>query len=82
VNVINQLIVGFVKILPKQVVYIFAKKYNAGIKLEDAVQVVKELNAKGLVATMDVLGEAINTKKEAEEAKRCLHVLDTINRHN
>lgn len=81
-NLINQLIVGFVKILPKQVVYIFAKKYIAGVKLEDAVQVVKELNAKGIVATMDVLGEAISTKKEAEEAKKeCLHVLDIINRH-
>lgn len=79
-NFINQLIVRFVKILPKPVVYIFAKKYIAGVKIEDAVRVVKELNAKGILATMDVLGEAISTKKEAEEAKKeCLLVLDAIN---
>ena len=79
-NPVNQLIVSFVKLLPKQVVYIFAKKYIAGEKLDDAVRVVKELNSKNIVATMDVLGEAISTKKEAEQAKKeCLHVLDVIN---
>jgi len=68
--------------LPKPVVYIFAKKYIAGTKLEDAVKVVKELNQKGIVATMDVLGEAISTKKEAEIAKKeCLEVLDAIYKH-
>ncbi len=79
-NLINLLIVKFVKILPKPIVYIFAKKYIAGVKLDDAVRVVKELNAKGILATMDVLGESITTKKEAEEArKECLRVLDAIN---
>lgn len=81
-NAINKLIVEFVKILPKPIVYVFAKKYIAGVKLDDAVKVVKELNAKGILATIDVLGEAISTKKEAEEAKKeCLLVLDTINKH-
>jgi proline dehydrogenase len=82
VNAINKLIVKFVEILPKSIVYVFAKKYIAGVKLDDAVRVVKELNAKGIMATIDVLGEAITTKKEAEEAKNeCLLVLDTINKH-
>ena len=79
-NAINQLIVKTVKLMPKSIVYIFAKKYIAGTKLEDAVRVVKELNAKGIVATMDVLGESITSKKEAEDAKKeCLEVLDAIN---
>ena len=78
-NAINKLIVKFVKMLPKSIVYIFAKKYIAGVKLEDAVSVVKELNEKGILATMDVLGESIATKKEAEDAKKeCLLVLDAI----
>jgi proline dehydrogenase len=82
VDALNRLIVQFVKLLPKPVVYIFAKKYIAGTKLEDAVRVVKELNAKGILATMDVLGEAISTKKEAEEAKKeCLEVLEAINKN-
>lgn len=75
----NQLLVKFVKILPKSIVFLFAKKYIAGTKLIDAVNVVKDLNSKGIVATMDVLGEAISTKEEALEAKKeCLETLDII----
>ncbi len=82
-DALNRVIVKFVKLLPKSVVFIFAKKYIAGTKLEDAIRVVKELNAKGIVATMDVLGEAISNKKEAEEAKKdCLMVLDAIKVNN
>lgn len=78
-NPINSVIVSFVKLLPKQVVHIFAKKYIAGENLDDAVRVVNDLNARGIMATMDVLGEAISNKKEAEQAKiECLQVLDTI----
>lgn len=81
-NPINSLIVNFVKLLPQSVVFIFAKRYIAGVKLEDGIRVVKELNAKGILATMDVLGEAVTTKKESEEAKnQCLQVLDSINEH-
>ncbi len=81
-NFINQLIVKFVKILPKPVVYVFAKRYIAGVKMEDAVRAVKELSAKGIIATMDVLGEAVSTKKESEDAKKeCLDVLDTIEKN-
>ena len=82
-NPINRAIVTFVKLLPKSVVYLFAKKYIAGERLEDAVSVVKVLNEKGIVATMDVLGEAVTSKAECEEAKKeCLQVLDTIKQNN
>lgn len=82
VNPINKAIVSFVKLLPKPVVYLFAKKYIAGEKLDDAVRVVKELNEKGIVATMDVLGEAVTSKAECEQAKiECLQVLDVIDKH-
>ena len=80
---LNNLIVSFVKLLPKSVVYIFAKKYIAGPKLSDAVAVVKKLNSKGIAATIDVLGEAITTKEESVlEKKECLKVLETINQEN
>ncbi len=83
VNLINSLIVSFVKLFPKSVVHIFAKRYIAGEKLEDAVRVVKELNAKGIVATIDVLGEAVTNKIESEIAKNeCLQVLDAIKKNN
>ncbi len=80
---LNFLIVQFVKLLPKPIVRIFASKYIAGDKLQDAVNVVKELNSKGIFATIDVLGEAIKNKNEALEAKKqCLEVLDAIKLNN
>lgn len=81
-KVINDALVDIVKLLPKSVVHIFAKKYIAGETLEDAVRVVKELNEKGIVATMDVLGESVSTKRESEQVmKECLMVLNAINEH-
>jgi proline dehydrogenase len=83
VNPINRAIVTFVKILPKSVVHIFAKKYIAGEQLDDAIKAVKDLNANGIYATMDVLGEAISNKDEALEAKKdILAVIDAIKTHN
>ncbi|PKL82584.1 MAG: proline dehydrogenase [Ignavibacteriae bacterium HGW-Ignavibacteriae-3] len=81
-KLLNSAIVSFVKLLPKPVVHIFAKKYIAGESLDDAVRVTKELNAKGILTTIDVLGESVNTKKECEQAKNeCLAVLDAIDNH-
>jgi proline dehydrogenase len=57
-------------ILPKFVVRFFSKKYIAGAKVEDAVNVIKDLNTRGILATVDILGEEINKKSEAEEAAR------------
>ena len=78
-KIINNLIVTFVKLLPKSIVHIFAKRYIAGETLDDAVKVTKEFNAKGIFTTIDVLGEAVSTKAESEQAKKeCLKVLDAI----
>jgi proline dehydrogenase len=82
VNPLNNVIVQFVKLLPKSIVHIFAKKYVAGSTLADGVRVTKELNAKGILATMDVLGEAIKSKAEAAETKeQYFELLDTIEKH-
>ncbi|MCB9205817.1 MAG: proline dehydrogenase family protein [Ignavibacteriales bacterium] len=76
---LNNAIVSFVKLLPKSVVHIFAKKYIAGEELNDAIDVVKQLNNMGIVATIDVLGEAITTKEEAfAEKEECIRVLEAI----
>lgn len=78
-NIINKCIVKCVELMPKSIVYIFAKKYVAGSKLEDAVNVVKDFNSRGIVATMDILGEAIKNKEEAAETKKhCLQILEAI----
>lgn len=45
-----------------------ASRFVAGTKLEDAMRVVRELNAKGINATLDHLGEHTNTPEEAQQA--------------
>lgn len=65
--------------MPLNVVWQFSKKYIAGKTLQAAVDKVKELNSKGILATLDVLGESIKTKEEAVEAKKkALEVFDAI----
>jgi len=65
--------------MPESIVWLFSKKYIAGKSLQSAVDTVKELNAKGIHATLDVLGESIKSKEEAIEAKRkALEVFDAI----
>ncbi|MEE9431319.1 MAG: proline dehydrogenase family protein [Melioribacteraceae bacterium] len=81
-SALNNIIVSFVKILPKSVVHIFAKKYIAGSKLSEAIEVSRRLNKMGICTTLDVLGEAIKTKeKSILEKEECLRVLEQIDLH-
>ena len=68
-NLLNKLIVTIVQFMPKKLVWKFSKKYIAGETLQDAVNLVKELNKKGILATLDLLGEAVKNKDEAIESK-------------
>jgi len=78
-NLLNKIIVSTLPAVPKPIVRKFANKYIAGEKLADAVRVVKELNAQGILATLDVLGEAITTKDEAIVARNeILELFPTI----
>ena len=80
---LNKLIVKFVKILPKSIVKIFAQKYIAGLHLQDAINAIRNLNAKGILGTVDVLGETIQNKSEAIEAKKeYLEVIEAIQSNN
>ena len=65
--------------MPKKLVWKFSKKYIAGETLQEAVSLVKNLNSKGILATIDVLGEAVNNKSEAIESKiEASKVIDKI----
>ena len=65
--------------MPINLVWLFSKKYIAGKTLQSAVNLVKVLNAKGILATLDVLGESVKTREEAIEAKnKAMEVLDAI----
>lgn len=81
-SLINQLIVNVAELMPKGAVRKFANRYIAGEKLEEAVLLVQSLNSNGILATIDVLGEAISTKEEALKAKHeCLRVFDAIEKN-
>ena len=57
----------------------FASRFVAGITLEDALRVVRELNAKGINATLDHLGEHTNAPEEAQQAAENIYAtLDAI----
>ena len=81
-NVFNLLVVRIVQLLPKSVVGFFSKKYIAGETLQEAVDLVKKMNSKGIYATVDVLGESVANKDESIQAKiQALEVLDAINQN-
>lgn len=45
-----------------------ASRFVAGTKLEDAIRAVRELNGRGITATLDHLGEHTSTPAEARQA--------------
>lgn len=78
---IHSFIVSTIKILPKSVIYLFAKKYIAGKTFAQGVAVTKNLNSKGISATMDLLGESVTRKEDAVSfVEQFLELLDTIER--
>ncbi len=82
-SVINNIIVSVVQVLPKSVVGFFSRKYIAGESLDSAVSLVKDLNAKGIHATLDVLGESVTNEEEALRAfENAMKVFDAIVEHN
>jgi proline dehydrogenase len=56
-----------------------ASRFVAGTKIEDAIRVIGELNARGINATLDHLGEHTSTPEEASDAtSEILNTLDEI----
>jgi proline dehydrogenase len=76
---LNQLIIKTMPLVPKAIIKKVASKYIAGPTLADAVRVTKELEAKGGMTTIDVLGEFVETKERAlHEMGESSKVLDAI----
>lgn len=56
-----------------------ASRFVAGTKIDDAIQSIRELNAKGINVTLDHLGEHTSKPEEASEATaEILNTLDEI----
>ena len=62
---LDRAIVQLLPAVPRPVVQRLSSRYIAGPTLDDAVRVVGRLNAKGKVATVDVLGEETASADEA-----------------
>ncbi len=78
----NKMIASFLPHMPKNLVWIFSKRYIAGRTINDAVRVAKQLNAEGYMVTIDLLGEFISDLKEAEKNRdQYLHIIETIQKN-
>jgi proline dehydrogenase len=79
VTLLDRALVQVLPAVPRTVVRRLSSRYIAGPSLDDAVRVVRELNERGRMATIDVLGEEVTTREETlqlvEEYRR---VFDAI----
>jgi proline dehydrogenase len=61
----------------------FASRFVAGETLDEALVAVRALNAKGITASLDLLGESVSNEKEARAAAReYLTILDRIHQQH
>ena len=78
-HLLNKLVVAAIPAVPNPMVRYFAGRYIAGETLQDAVRCVRSLNAEGVCATLDVLGEDITREEEAiasrEQSNLVLHTI-------
>jgi proline dehydrogenase len=79
VNFFNSVIAKSLPFIPKPIVGKVSSRYIAGTKLSDAIGAVRDLNKKGMMATLDILGEDIVERSAAELVKQeWTRVLDEI----
>jgi proline dehydrogenase len=79
IHAFDRALAATLPLVPRPVVRRFADRYMAGETLEEAVTTVRRLNDRGVMATIDVLGEFIRAPEEAEAtAATYEHVLDAI----
>lgn len=63
----NKMLVGMMPVAPRPIVGMIAKRYIAGETLEEGIEKVRSLNARGYIGTMDVLGESVTDKQGTEK---------------
>ena len=82
-GILDRTIANSVAVIPRPVVRRISRRYIAGDTLEEAVAVVRDLNAKGCVATLDLLGESTESKADAARTLRDYKtVVETLEEHD
>jgi len=54
----------------------FARRFVAGETLDESIEAVKKLNAKGIAATLDLLGESVYSSEDTHKARDV--IIDTL----
>lgn len=76
---LSKLILAVLPKMPEGFVWQFSKKYIVGKSLEEALNTSKKLNSEGCRITIDLLGEFIKERSEAEETKQTyLQILEAL----
>ena len=81
-GVLDRLIVATMPVVPKFLVHKVASRYVAGETLADALEVLRQLQSEGAMATLDVLGEEVFERDKAvASVEQYLRALDGIAEH-
>ncbi|NOX85900.1 MAG: proline dehydrogenase [Chlorobi bacterium] len=68
--------------MPKNLVWVFSKRYIAGKTIADAIMASKSLNSEGFMVTIDLLGEFITKLSEAKANKeKYLEIIEHIEKN-
>lgn len=79
----NKIVASVLPFMPKNLVWIFSKRYIAGKTIDDAISVSKNLNREGYLVTIDLLGEFITEIGQANDNRdKYLEIIDRIEKEN
>jgi len=68
-RIINSIVVRTAPLMPKFMIGKIASVYVAGDSLEDGLKLAKKLNEKGFSATLDLLGEEVENRKQTNQIR-------------
>ncbi|HWP83500.1 MAG TPA: proline dehydrogenase family protein [Bacteroidota bacterium] len=76
---LNNFIVSALPYIPKAIVGKVSARYIAGTTLEEALSTVRRLNGRGMMATLDLLGEDVTERETAQQMKeQCVRMFEEI----
>ncbi len=78
----NKLVAALLPLMPKNLVWVFSKRYIAGKTINDALKASRSLNSNGYMVTIDLLGEFITKLSEAEANREMyLEIIEQIQKN-
>lgn len=78
-KILDRVLTALMPLLPKALVWRVAKRYVAGVTVNDALNAVRVINKRGAQATLDILGEEISSLSEADRNRDAyIELLDAV----